>query len=56
MYEELFLFMNVFVSWFQGFFLMILPDVIVFVLFELLPCVIMDDVSGCDDAGNATSR
>lgn len=55
-YEELFLFMNVFVSWFQGFFLMILSDVIVFVLFELLPCVIMDDVSGCDDAGNAMSR
>lgn len=52
-YEELFLFMNVFVSWFQGFFLMIL---FVFVLFELLPCVIMDDVNGCDDAGNAMSR
>lgn len=35
---------------------MILSDVIVFVLFELLTCVIMDDVSGCDDAENATSR
>lgn len=53
MYEELFLFMNVFVfngfrdfSWYT---VMILSDVIVFVLFELLTCVIMDDVSGCDE-------
>lgn len=29
--------------------MMLLSDVIVFVLFELLTCVVMDAVSGCDE-------